>query len=525
MTMKDAVNSEAETQAIGEKAYSGDLGTLTIREIQAGLASGALTAEALALASIAQMKAVNGKYNAVIFENDAALSTAREIDRRRAAGEALGPLAGVPMVVKDPMDMKGFPTTAGWRMLHAASGGVDLMPERDSPVVARIRAADAVILGKTNVPILSWTGTHANDSWAGPTLNPVLEDRAPGGSSAGTAAAVASHMCVVGLAEETGGSIQNPASAQALVGIKPTIGLVPNAGVIPLSANRDVVGPIARTVEDAALCLDVLAGFTHEDPKTLASVGKIPQGGYGAGLSTDGLKGKRIGLYGPGWRADHLSPETEALYARAKQELADAGAILIEDPFAGTDFASLREITPDTPFFDGRGLESIAYDVTCYLRRLGPDAALKTWEEFVAATAAEDPFRKGGILGYLHHLPDFVEAIKSPATPPALPAFTALKERYLALIDEVFARHSLDALAYPQMLQELPALHSGDAILETTVGELNIAGIPGVTVPAGYYASGAPFELIFLGKQWAEATLIGCAYAYEQATAHRKPAL
>ena len=502
-----------------------DLGSLTIPMIREALASGRLTAEALTKAAIAQMHAVNGRYNAVIFENPAALDTAREIDRRRAAGEPLGPLAGVPVVVKDPMDMVGFPSTAGWRLLYSGTGGVDLLPERDSPVVARMKAADAVILGKTNVPILSWTGTHANDSWAGPTLNVVIEDRAPGGSSAGTASAVAAHICVVGLAEETGGSIQNPASAQDLVGIKPTIGLVPNAGVIPLSGNRDVVGPIARTVQDAALCLDVLAGFTTEDPKTLASVGHIPEGGYAAGLSADGLRGKRIGLYGPGWRKDALSAEAAALYARARAELAAAGAILIEDPFAGTDFAALRQVTPGTPFFDGRGLESIAYDMTCYLRRLGPDAALKSWADFVAATAAEDPFAKGAILGYLHELPDFTAALQSPETPPALPAFTALKAAYLRLIDEVFDRHALDGLVYPQMLCELPGLHSGEAILETTVGELNIAGIPGITVPAGYYASGAPFGLIFLGRQWSEAGLLTMAYAYEQATRHRKPAI
>lgn len=502
-----------------------DLGSLTIPMIREGMASGRFTAEALTEAAIAQMHAVNGRYNAVIFENPAALDTARDIDRRRAAGEPLGPLAGVPVVVKDPMDMVGFPSTAGWRLLYSGTGGVDLLPERDSPVVARMKAADAVILGKTNVPILSWTGTHANDSWAGPTLNVVIEDRAPGGSSAGTASAVAAHICVVGLAEETGGSIQNPASAQDLVGIKPTIGLVPNAGVVPLSGNRDVVGPIARTVQDAALCLDVLAGFTTEDPKTLASVGRIPPGGYAAGLSRDGLRGKRIGLYGPGWRHDALSPEAAALYARAKTELAAAGATLIEDPFAGTDFASLRQVTPGTPFFDGRGLESIAYDMTCYLRRLGPDAALKTWADFVAATAAEDPFAKGSILGYLHALPDFTAALQAPETPPALPAFTALKAAYLGLIDAVFDRHALDGLVYPQMLRELPGLQSGEAILETTVGELNIAGIPGITVPAGYYASGAPFGLIFLGRQWSEAGLLAMAHAYEQATQHRKAAI
>ncbi|MBE3638128.1 amidase [Mangrovicoccus algicola] len=519
-----SVTTHAATSQ-GDRAGIPDLGSLDVETIREGLLAGRFTAEELTLASIAQMKALNPRYNAIIFENDAALATAREIDRKLAAKEPVGPLAGVPVVVKDPMDMVGFPSTAGWRLLYSGTGGVDLMPERDSPVVARIKASDAVIIGKTNVPILSWTGTHADDSWAGPTLNPAIEDRVPGGSSAGTAAAVASHMCVLGLAEETGGSIQNPASAQGLVGIKPTIGLVPNAGVIPLSGNRDVVGPIARNVRDAALALDVLAGFTTEDPKTLASVDKIPDGGYAHGLSAEGLQGKRLGLYGPGWRGDALSRETAELYARAQDELEKLGATLIEDPFAGTDFASHRQITPGTPFFDGRGLESIPYDMTQYLRRLGPDAALQSWEAFCQATAAEDVFAPGAILGYLHELPDFVEAVKTPETPPSLPQFLALKRIYLKLIEQVFAEHRLDGLVYPQMLEEVPQRGSGDAIRETTVGELNIAGLPGVTVPAGYYASGAPFELIFLGRQWSEKGLIECAHAYEQGTLHRMAAV
>ena len=495
-----------------------NLETLTIETIRKGLAAGDFSAEDLTSACIAQIEACNAHYNAIIFINDAALETARDIDRRRAAGELLGPLAGVPIVVKDPMDMVGFPTTAGWKLLYSGTGGVDLLPATDSPVVARMRAADAVILGKTNVPVLSHTGSHANDSWAGPTLNVVIEDRVPGGSSAGTAAAVASNMCVAGLAEETGGSIQNPASAHGLVGIKPTIGLVPNAGVVPLSANRDVVGPIARNVTDAALCLDVLAGYSAEDPKTLASVGQIPADGYAAGLTKDGLAGKRIGLYGQGWRNQPLCEETSALYERAKSELADAGAVLVKDPFENTEFASLREPTAPTPNFDARGLESVAYDLGQYLRRLGPDAALKTFAEFAAATRAENAFAPGGVLEFLDSLPDFRAAREDPTRPPALPEFIALKAAYLAIFNSVFDDQKLDALVFPQMRQELPGLHSGETIQETTVGELNIAGLPAVTVPAGYYASGAPFELIFLGKLWSEKSLIAQAFAYEQAT-------
>ena len=499
-----------------------DLESLTITTIKDGLINKKFSVEELTLACLQQFKSLNPRYNAIIIENPDAITDARRIDKKIANGEALGKLAGVPAVVKDPMDMKGIPTTAGWSKLYSKMGGVDLIPERDSPVVDRIRSADAVILGKTNVPILSWTGTHANDSWAGPTINPVVEDRVPGGSSAGTAAAVASHMAVFGLAEETGGSIQNPASAQCLVGIKPTIGLVPNAGVVPLSSNRDVVGPIARNVTDAAIALDTLAGYSIEDPKTLSSVDKIPDGGFSKKLSKDALKNKKIGLYGPGWRSDELSHETEELYERAKSELEHLGAILIVDPFKDTELSKLRCITPGTPFFDGRGLESLPFDMINYLRRLGSEAPVSTWEDFVKITNFDDLTKPGGNLSYLYELPDFVKALDTPEVPPKLPEFINLKRKYLKIVDNIFSELSLDALIYPQMLEELPSLHSGNAIRETTVGELNIAGLPAVTVPAGYYKSGAPFELIIFGKLWADKQLINLAFSYEQNTMHRQ---
>ena len=279
-----------------------DLVEMTLADVAAAFARG-VTAEALTAGFLDRIATYNADYNAIIVMNPHALDDARAIDRRRENGEQLGPLAGVPVVVKDTMDMAGLPTTAGWHFLSAKTGGVDLIPETDAPVVARMRAAGCVILGKTNVPVLSATGSHANDSWAGPTLNAASPDRLPGGSSAGTATAVAASFAVLGLAEETGGSIQNPASAQGLVGIKPTFALVPNAGVMPLGGStRDVVGPIARCVRDAALTLDVLAGYTAADPKTVAGIGKRPEGGYAAKLNPTALKGKRVGLYGAGWR-------------------------------------------------------------------------------------------------------------------------------------------------------------------------------------------------------------------------------
>lgn len=499
-----------------------DLIELTVEQCQAAFASGAVTSEALTQAFLDRIATLNPSYNAIIFLNPEALATARDIDRRRASGEAMGPLAGVPVVVKDPMDMVGFPTTAGWRLLHSPSGGVDLMPGTDSPVVARMRAADTVILGKTNVPVLSHTGSHANDSWAGPTYNAAGREFLPGGSSAGTATAVALSMAVLGLAEETGGSIQNPASAQALVGIKPTFALVPNAGVMPLSALRDVVGPIARCVRDAALTLDVLAGYTAEDPKTIAGVGQRPPGGYTSLLHADALRGKRLGLYGPGWRDLPLSAEATALYQRAQQEITALGAELVPDPFAGSDFAALRRPTAPMQEFDARGLESVPYDLHQYLQRLGPHAALQSFAAFASATGAEDAFAPGGVLSYLPNVPHFAACVADPTRPPDMSDFIAVREAYLRSFNTVMSAHRLDALVFPQMRQALAPLHGPDPIYETTVSEINIAGLPGVTLPAGYYESGAPFGLIFVGRQWSEAMLLACAHAYEQATHHRR---
>ncbi|WP_158811602.1 amidase [Beijerinckia sp. L45] len=499
-----------------------DLTELTVEQVQNGFAHGTFTSETLTKAYLARIAEFNPAYNAIVFLNDAALDDARSVDKRRAAGEKLGPLAGVPVVVKDAMDMKGFPTTGGWSLLHSKTGGVDLMPETDSPVVARMRAADTVILGKTNIPILSHTGAHANGSWAGSTYNSAGREFLPGGSSAGTATAVGANFCVLGLAEETAGSIQNPASAQGLVGIKPTFGLVPNAGVMPLASLRDVVGPIARCVRDAALTLDALAGFSMEDPKTNASVGKRPVGGYASKLHKDALNGKRIGLFGQGWRIATLAEEAVSLYGRAQDELKTLGAHLVEDPFAGSGFRELRKPIMPGAEFDARGMESIPYDVEKYLQRMGSSVALKSFADFAKATEKENAFGPKGVLNYMPHSPEFMEVMKDPTRPPDMSSFIALREAYLEIFNAVFDKQNLDALIYPQMRGPLGPLHGEEVIDAMVVSEINIGGLPAVTVPAGFYASGAPFNLVIVARQWSEADILGLAYAYEQATKHRK---
>ncbi|MBD2845684.1 amidase [Paenibacillus sp. IB182496] len=479
---------------------------MTVRQLQAGYADETYTAEEVVEAYLARIAQYEPSYNAFTFMNEDALEEARAYDLLRESGETPGALAGVPIVIKEAVDVAGFPTTFGWAPLSEELGGISLMPERDAPVVARLKAAGAIILGKTNIPAFSADGTRASSSWDGDTYNAVDRSLAPGASSSGTAMSVSGNFAMLGIAEETGGSIQNPAAAQALVGIKPTFGLVPNAGVVPLAGStRDVIGTHARTVYDAALMLDVIAGYSVEDAKTLAAIGNMPRGGYTSKLNKSELYGKRVGLYGPGWREQELTAETQELYDRAIRELERQGATVVTDPFAGTGFAAFVEEAGSV------GLESMIYDMEQYLKRLGPSAAIGSVEELIEMTG-ETPslFER------------YEESLKDPGAYPDLTNFTAVRTKYLAYIGDVMDKHRLDALVFPQMFKETPQLDSEDRIGATTVSEINIAGVPLVTVPAGYYESGSPFALAFFGRMWSEAELLGMAYDYEQATKLRK---
>lgn len=501
---------------------------LSVAALADAYAEGRFSAEELTRAVLARIAERDPELNAFLFLDPHALDAARAIDAARATGRPLGPLAGIPVAVKDTMDMVGHPTTGGWTRLSSTTGGVDLFPERDSPVVARMRAAGCILLGKTNVPVLSASGTHADDSWAGPTINAFASDFVPGASSSGSATAVAAGFVSLGLAEETGGSIQNPAAAQGLVGLKPTFGLVPNTGILPLAtATLDVVGPVARTARDAALALDALAGPHPEDPKTAEAAGRLPPGGYAAALDGARFEGLRLGLWGSGWRrvagwrGRPLHPAIADAYATAQRRLAAAGATLIDDPFAGSGFADLAETAGGLEDYDLRGLEGLPNDLDRYLRRLGPQAAIRDFAALERHVAADDPFAPGAVLGYLGRLPAFRTSRADPTATPDRRDFEALRARYREIFDAVFARERLDALVFPQMADPLPRRGASEAIRETTVCEINIAGLPGLTVPAGRLASGEPFALIFVGPAWSEARLLRLAAAWEHETARR----
>jgi len=489
---------------------------MTIEDILSGYEKNRFTAEEVTSAYINQIEKYEPAYNAFTATNPKALDQARDIDRRRRDGEMLGPLAGVPLVIKETMDHVDYPSTAGWKRMSAESGGVNIYPERNAIVVERLLRADAIILGKTNISVFSDDNTRANSSWAGATYNAVNRQLAPGASSSGTGTAVAAGFAAAGLGEETGGSIQNPSSAQSLVGVIPTFSLVPNIGAVPLATSTlDVIGPIAKTVYDAALLLDVIAGYSPDDPKSAASSGRIPTGGYTSLLNKQALKGKRIGLFGSGWSSLELSPETRILYRQAIRELESRRSVVIEDPFAGSGLAGLA--LPGESY-DFRGLEALVYDFNRYLKGLG----IRTPAEFANMVSAS-PFDEGEALHwYLEKMPALRVSLDDPEQAPDLTGFFELRREYREKINEVMTRYRLDALVFPQATGALPDLFSEDLITETTVSVINIAGLTGVTVPAGQYSGNdSPFALIFVGPPWSEAEMLALAYDYEQATHHR----
>ena len=194
----------------------------------------------------------------------------------------------------------------------------------------------------------------------------------------------------------------------------------------------------------------------------------------------------------------------------------------MNDPFAGSGLRELRKPIMPGAEFDARGMESIPYDIEKYLQRMGANVALKTFADFAKATEKEGAFGPNGVLSYMPHSPEFVEVMKNPSNPPDMASFIALRETYLDIFNSVFDKHKLDAVIYPQIRAPLGPLHGDEVIDAMVVSEINIAGLPAVTVPAGFYASGAPFNLVIVAPQWSEADILALAYAYEQGTTHRK---
>jgi amidase len=502
-----------DTQAAGSPAVNSAAFPLeaSVAELQAAMQAGKLGAHALTsfyLKRIEQVDKSGPRLNAVIELNPDALSIAAELDRERTQKGPRGPLHGIPVLIKDNIATADrMSTTAGSLALVGARA------PHDSMVAARLRAAGAVILGKTNLS--EWANmrsTRSTSGWSGRgglTRNPYALDRNTSGSSSGSGAAVAANLAALAVGTETDGSIVSPSSICGLVGIKPTLGLVSRNGIVPIAHSQDTAGPMARSVADAATLLNALAGVDERDPVTRESIGKVQD--YTSFLDKQGLKGARIGV-ARNFFGNH--DEIDAVIGEALQVLKAQGAILV-DPV---------EI-PNVAKYGDSELEVLLYefkaDLRAYLAEFAPGFAIAEMKDVVAFNEAhhEQELRYFG--------QEFLQRAAAKGGLDEKAYLDALENdrRYSRDegIDQVMKEHQLDALVAPTGgLAWLTDFINGDHSGASFSSPAAVAGYPHITVPAGQ-AHGLPVGLSFVASAYGEGKLIRYAYAYEQATRLRRP--
>ena len=503
--------SPANTSPANTPSAAFELDELTVGELQAGMASGKYTANSLAkkyLDRIDEIDKHGPAINAVIELNPDALSIASDLDKERKAKGPRGPLHGIPVLIKDNIDTHDrMTTTAGSLALGGSS------PLQDSTVAKKLREAGAVILGKTNLS--EWANlrsSHSTSGWSGrggQTKNPYVLDRNPCGSSSGTGAAVAANLAAIGIGTETDGSVVCPSNANSLVGIKPTVGLISRAGIIPISHSQDTSGPMCRTVTDAAILLGALTGIDSRDDATKASASKS-FADYTKFLDANSLKGARIGIHR---KAFGFNDAVDKLINDCIDIIKKRGAIIVDPadiPTAGK--------------FDDSELDVLLYefkaDLNSYLASLGPGAPVKSLKEVIDFN---EQYRDREMPYFGQDL--FIKAqAKGPLTDKAYRDALAKNQRMSRKegIDFVMDKNKLDALIAPTGGPGWTTdWINGDHFTGGYSTASAVAGYPHITVPAGY-VFGMPVGISFFGRAWSEATLIKFAYAFEQATKARR---
>jgi len=488
-----------------------ELDEVTIPQLQDGMKSRKYTAQSLVEKYLARIDEIDKRgpaVNAIIELNPDALSIAQALDQERNAKGARGPLHGIPVLIKDNIDTADrMMTTAGSLAL------VGSRPPKDSFVAQRLRAAGAVILGKTNLS--EWANirsSHSVSGWSGRgglTKNPYALDRNACGSSSGTGAGISANLAVVGIGTETDGSIVCPSSSNGLAGIKPTVGLVSRGGIIPISHSQDGAGPMCRTVRDAAILLGALTGVDPDDSATAASAGKS-QTDYAQYCDPHGLKGARIGV---ARKYFGFNDAVDALMEQSLNVMKTQGATLV-DP---ADIATLGK-------FDDTELLVFMYelkaDLNAYLARLGPGAPVRTLQDIIDFNDrnrqkempyfGQDLFVKAQSKGPLSEK-EYLEAVE--------------KNHQLARtegIDALMDKYHLDAIVAPTGGPAwLTDLVNGDHSAGGSSNAAAVAGYPNVNVTAGFL-SGLPVGISFFGRAWSEPTLIKMAYSFEQAIKARQ---
>jgi amidase len=489
-----------------------ELEEVTIDDLQAGMKSGRYTSRSITQKYLERIQDVDRQgpaVNSVIEVNPDALEIAESLDRERKEKGARGPLHGIPMLIKDNIDTADkMMTTAGSLALVGTP-----KPPRDSFVAQQLRKAGAVILGKTNLS--EWANirsSHSTSGWSGRgglTKNPYALDRNPCGSSSGTGAGVSANFAAGGIGTETDGSVVCPSSANGLAGIKPTVGLVSRAGIVPISHSQDTAGPMCRTLRDAAVLLGALTGVDPEDSTTSESRGHSSTD-YTQFLDASGLKGARIGVVR---KYFGFSEGVDGIMAEAIDVMKKQGATIV-DPAEIETFGK----------FDDSELVVLQYelkaDIEKYLARLGPSSPMKTLADLInfnnqnAAREmpyfGQDMFVKAQAKGPLTER-EYIDALE--------------KNHRLARIegiDAVMDNNKLDALIAPTGGPAwVTDLVTGDHFGGGSSNAAAVAGYPNINVTAGSIF-GLPVGISFFGRAWSEPKLLSIAYAFEQATQARK---
>lgn len=478
----------------------------SIDDLGAAMRSGEVSSEEVTRASLERIRSLDGKTNAVRVMNEAAVDIARQRDRDRENGTATGALHGVPVMVKDNLDTgDGMPTTAGSLAL------ADTCASADSPVVAKLRAAGAVLIGKTNLSEwANFRSVKSSSGWssvAGQVRNPYALDRTPGGSSSGSGVAVAAEYCFGAIGTETSGSIVNPSHMNSVVGIKPTVGLVSRTGIVPISHSQDTAGPMARSVADAAAILTAIVGADPADPVTVDA--EANRTDYAACAKPDGLAGKRIGLAANYCGADE---RVDVLIVDSVAAMRDAGATVVE-----VEMVRVEDIRP----FE------IEVMLTEFLA--GIDAYLAGRDQHTQMRSLADiaEFNRENASAVMPYYPQ--DLIERALTRGPLTSKTYLDARAECLrltrtegLDRTIGDNNLDAIVSPAGgLPWLIDLANGDNRRGTSAAPAAVSGYPNVCVPAGYIY-GLPIGLSFVGKAYSEAKLIEIAAGFEHVTQARK---
>jgi amidase len=509
-TERKAADAVRARRSFGVSPF--ELEEATLSDLQARMAAGRMTARSITQQYLDRITALNlngPTLRHVLETNPDALSIADSLDRERKAGKVRGPLHGIPILLKDNIDTAdGMTTTAG---SLAMAGSI---PLQDAFIAARLRAAGAILLGKTNLSEwANFRSTHSSSGWSGrggQAKNPYVLDRNPCGSSSGSGGAVSANLCAAAIGTETDGSIVCPSSANGIVGIKPTLGLVSRAGIIPIAHSQDTSGPMARTVRDAAIMLNVLAGIDPRDPATSASSAR-GQVDYTKSLDPNGLRGARIGVARTKFFG--YSDVTDKAINDAIEAMKAQGAVIV-DP-ANIETAGK---------FDDTEFDVLLYefkaDLNNYLASLGPKAPVRTLADIIAFN---EQHKDTSMPWFGQEIMVQAQA-KGPLTEKKYLDALAndLKMSRTDGIDATMDKYKLDAIVAPTGSPAwVTDLLNGDHFSGASSTPAAVAGYPNINVPAGF-SHNLPIGISFFGRAYSEPTLIKLAYAYEQATRHRR---